>query len=441
MIRRGILVLTLLLAGTSTATAKTIPEWVADLGHKSSTVRLAARSALIQMKSTAVIAPIAAALPGFDYSSRIYAQGVLNALPPAKTRGLFRSLLKSGDPELRTMGATSLYRQGDPAGVCVLARDIRDETIPEATMLRVLMRLYAIRHQDVSAAIRDRLKVAETRTILWLLLRLISYSNDVAAIPLLLPRSNSEHLEVRLRVRALLYRLGHREVQSDLAKDLADPEGSYAALNDALQCIQTTRTAPDSFKKALVARLEAGDDALSAARILGMLTAWTYRRAIPVAEKLLEDGDARVQKAAFTLISKLAGRSQLDALRRSLENGTDPIRILAADALRRFDDESGLSVLIELLKSSPVTERRDIARVLGGFRRRESIPPLIRALTDEDLTVATYALTGVQQVMTALFPYRRFDWVGLRAIGVHTPADRKKLATTLRAWWESLPKE
>jgi HEAT repeat protein len=175
--------------------------------------------------------------------------------------------------------------------------------------------------------------------------------------------------------------------------------------------------------------------------VLELLKDWAYRPAVPVAEKLVEDPDSRVSRAAFALITTLAGRSQLGSLRRSLENGEDPIRLLAAEALRKFDDESGFEIVVEILRDGLVTERRDAARILGGFRRRGSIPPLIDALADEDASVSTIARTSIQQVVTALFPYRRFDWnaIGLTTTSSH--ADRKKAAALLRAWWASIPKE
>ena len=118
-------------------------------------------------------------------------------------------------------------------------------------------------------------------------------------------------------------------------------------------------------------------------------------------------------RAAFGLVAELAGKAQLDTLRKSLASAAPSVRVAAAEALRRFGDDSGLLPVLDVLKEGTVTERREAVKVLGGFRVRGAIPRLIDALEDPDASVRSYAWSGVRQVIVALFPYRRLDWVGM----------------------------
>lgn len=80
---------------------------------------------------------------------------------------------------------------------------------------------------------------------------------------------------------------------------------------------------------------------------------------------------------------------------------------------------------------------RSLARILGGFRRDGSVEPLLDALLDTDLTVRSYALTGLTAVLQALFPMRRLN---LRTTGyAHSApeAARRAAVEALRAWWKA----
>ena len=116
------------------------------------------------------------------------------------------------------------------------------------------------------------------------------------------------------------------------------------------------------------------------------------------------------------------------------------IRVLAAEALRKYDDLGGLSVVAEVLDGDDVAARREAARVLGDFRTPKAIPLLIDALEDADVTARNYAWFGLMRTLPVLFPYRRFDLTS-PGFASNAPAPaRARAVAVLRAWWTALPK-
>ena len=76
-------------------------------------------------------------------------------------------------------------------------------------------------------------------------------------------------------------------------------------------------------------------------------------------------------------------------------------------------------------------------RVLGGFRDRKAVPVLLDAFASDDVQVRRNAVTGLQQTLPDLFPYRRFDLetTGCRADAGE--AQRAEALRVLRAWWDA----
>jgi HEAT repeat protein len=437
---RGAVTALVLALALQTAAAKTLPELVKDLGDKDYAVRLAAYRALLARPDPAAAILLGKAFPGYDHASRTYAKVILDRLPIEKTRALFRSLLRSEDPELRALGAASLFVKGDVSGVEIAAKALRDPKHTDTIAYHIMVRLVYVRHPLVSRAALERLRTAASVTLIRQVMTHVNYTGDRQAVPDIERLTTSKDIEVRLRARGLLFRLGRADVVPDLAVDLADPKGSYTALNDVLVWLGRGPKPPDVVSKALLTRLESEGQPLTVSRILETLADWGYRPAIEVAKPYLDDPDARVARAAFGLIARLAGRPQIDALRRSLRSKVPLIRVLAAEALRRFDDTSGLSVVIAELGEDDVEARREAARVLGDFRMQEAVPALVDALEDADSAVRSQAWSSLMRTLPALFPYRRFDLNGLGyAASAPAPA-RAKAVAALRAWWAALPK-
>jgi HEAT repeat protein len=146
----------------------------------------------------------------------------------------------------------------------------------------------------------------------------------------------------------------------------------------------------------------------------------------------MEDGDETVARAAFDALTA-AGALEAAGLRRLLA-GRPPLALRAAEALRRLDDASGLPRVLELAQERG-TSRAEAVRVLGGFRVKEAVPPLLAALEDSELPVRASALTGLQGVLGSLFPYRRLN-LQSTGYGTNAPeAQRREGAAKIAAWW------
>lgn len=98
--------------------------------------------------------------------------------------------------------------------------------------------------------------------------------------------------------------------------------------------------------------------------------------------RLLDDIDQGVAQAAAFGLGQLADARTAPALRRSLENPTNPqFAIAAAEALARLPGEDIDLALLELLDTPPRNLRRgDVAQAIGG--RPEPGPKLIGGLVD-----------------------------------------------------------
>jgi HEAT repeat protein len=439
--RRALAAVVLLLAGSASAAPTSLTDLVAALGDKDYGARQQARTELMSRKDPAVIRLLAAAMPSMDYSARIYAQSVLDVLPPEKTRGLWLSFLKANDADLRALAAVSLYRRGDFVGIPVVARDLRNADLDPGQATHALMRIYTVRHPILRAAVIERLGRNATVAVWRALLRHVYYVRDAAYVPPLRSIATHPTMEVRVRVRAILYVLGATDVVADLAGEIAGRKVAYSVLLDVLTWLEQGPEPPAALRDAVLRHLEDEEHALTIARLLGTLASWRHHGALPLAEKLLDHDDPKVVKAAFALIAEIAGKGQIPSLRRGTESPVHAVRVLAAEALRRFDDESGLPAVLEVLRTGDAVDRREAARVLGGYRRRDVVPPLLLAFDDEDVSVRTYAYSGLAQVITALFPYRRFDWSRYSTMARAAPTVRRQRIAELRAWWERVSTE
>jgi HEAT repeat protein len=99
-----------------------------------------------------------------------------------------------------------------------------------------------------------------------------------------------------------------------------------------------------------------------------------------------------------------------------------------------MDDPSGLPVVIALLPRARGAKRAEAARVLGGFRSRQAVPPLLDLLDDPELAVRQAAWTGLQEIWRDLLPYRRFDFA--RCGYDPSASARAPGIAALRAFWE-----
>jgi HEAT repeat protein len=144
-------------------------------------------------------------------------------------------------------------------------------------------------------------------------------------------------------------------------------------------------------------------------------------KSLALLTKLSEDPEEGVARAATEAIIKLAGKGQLDLLRKASQEGDGLRRIEAAEALLELDRPEGFTGLKAVLDSGKPFERLRAVTAVGHARRKESVDLLIELLEDKDETVRAQARQGIVAVLGALFPYLRFE--------TNSPPEK------LRAWW------
>jgi HEAT repeat protein len=100
-----------------------------------------------------------------------------------------------------------------------------------------------------------------------------------------------------------------------------------------------------------------------------------------------------------------------------------------------MDDLQGLPRALTLARD-PGPHRAEALRVLGGFRVKEAVPPLLAALEDNELAVRNAAFLGLQSLLLDLFPFRRFDLASTYSASA-PEAQRREGAARISAWWQA----
>jgi HEAT repeat protein len=156
-------------------------------------------------------------------------------------------------------------------------------------------------------------------------------------------------------------------------------------------------------------------------------------KAVAALRALLAGNNAELRGPALEALAAIPGALDQKQLKELLDSADVSQQLAAAATLRRMDDPSGLPVVIALLPRARA-RKAEAARVLGDFRSRQAVPPLLDLLDDQDLAVRQAAWTGLQEIWRALLPYRRFDFTRCG----YDPAAPARAAgiAALRAWWD-----
>jgi HEAT repeat protein len=150
-------------------------------------------------------------------------------------------------------------------------------------------------------------------------------------------------------------------------------------------------------------------------------------RALALLMRLAQEKDEPAGQASLRAVIDLAGRSNVDFLKKMLAHDSVPRRLIAAEELFHLDVIDGYPVLEKVLEEGTAAHRALAVRIAGGLRRKESVDLLVKALEDPEPKVSQPARAALIASLTALYPYLRFD--------EKAPADR------IKAWWkENRPK-
>jgi HEAT repeat protein len=116
-----------------------------------------------------------------------------------------------------------------------------------------------------------------------------------------------------------------------------------------------------------------------------------------------------------------AGREEVSAWARKLENPDPSMRISAAQRLALFRDRSAAPALARVLNDSNREVRLAAAMALAACGTRESVPPLLRLIEDPDPIVAQAATVALENLSAHQEP-------------VKLPATREMRTQQARAW-------
>ena len=88
-----------------------------------------------------------------------------------------------------------------------------------------------------------------------------------------------------------------------------------------------------------------------------------------------------VAKVAYASLATMTDTLKSSELKKQLSAKQAWRQVIAADILRRRDDDSGMQAALNVARSSDPA-RRDAVEVLGRFRHAKTVPTLIDALED-----------------------------------------------------------
>ena len=369
-----------------------------------------------------MVAAIGRVLPGCGDLGQYYGIMLIRRYPPKVTRPVLRSLAQKKAPYLRVAAGAELVRMGDRGAAAAVARALRTEGVADPIRVRMVSGLFNLRAPEIEEALKEFLDPGRSPTVVGATLQYFHQKKDRSVLPACKQLLRQSNPGVTAMAAAYLLAHGERGHAKELAESLESGRldaGSFSRVRYLLGDVRL----PGRVLEALVQFMATKPSAYTLRAALELLEKHQYEKALPAIRKLLDDPNSQVAKAAFEALAGWPGALEQQRLQAIL-TGPDPQRrAWAADALRRMDDLSGLPAVLDLLKTGATTQqRRDAARMLGGFRVAAAVEPLLAALDDRDPTTRTYARTALGQVLRTLFPYRRLDLRGA------TPRQ-------LRRWW------
>jgi hypothetical protein len=360
---------------------------------------------------------------------------LLQQYPIEQTREAYRKFVADGGPFLRGASAAALLRAGDRGAATAVAEALGTAAAAERTML--LQRLYGLDDPLVGAALRALIRGgvpgADVESALYLLLSAPQREEAaLRAAEALLAGAGGDG-RARAACAAFLLACGETRHAPLVAEAIAADRSAVVRLARFLE------RAPGLGREltAALAELLAGarnrNEVSLASRVL---REHAESEAVAALRGLLAAEDAPVREAALEALSEIPGALDAETLRRMLASGEVGSVLVAADTLRRMDDPSGLARVLELVEA-PGADRLRAVEVLGRFRARGAVPPLLDALDDADEAVRRTAFQALGRLLSDLFPYRRIDvsTTGYRAEAA--PAERATATAALRRFWES----
>lgn len=407
---------------------------VEQLAGTDANVRSSAYQKLQRARSPDAVPLLGKRLPTMPLMGQSFGMYLLQGHPIDVSRPVYQRLLQEKSAFLQGAAAAALYRSGDRGAAATLAAAI-GAADDEARAL-LFGRLWGIDDARVREAVRSVIRVgASQRALEDALYHLLTVGTgpDVATVraaeAVLADAGTS--VSGQSACAAFLLAAGIDRHAPALAAALATDAAALTRLRRFLDRAPRIGT---EVEDALVAKLLAAKSAFEVTWPAQTLEKHAADKAVAALRDLLRAKDVAVRKAALETLASIPRGLQALELRTMLAHEDSETVLVAADAMRRMDDATGLARVLELV-AKPGAHRAEAVKVLGQFRVRAVVPPLLDALADEDLRVRREAFQGLQRLLPALFPYRRFDLATVGYAPDGAEAQRVAGLATLRAWW------
>ena len=382
MARAGATALFALLSAT--ASAQDVERLVADLGlEKDGQKRVAAYRRLSRTRPAAALPLLAAALPRYGRHGQTLGTQILQQYPHDQSNPVLRRLLRSGSPYLELCCAVTLYRRGQRDIAQHLAQPVANST-DNAELAMMLGRLAGIDEPALQQAVRRRITPAAPMTVLDPALYYLLTTKDAAApetVAGLLAAPETSASARLLAAAFLVAAVGGDAHATALVEALKDGGNGFHRVQRYLQQAQHL---PPAVVDALLQLLATEKDLTRKTQVVKLVAHTAGQRAVPALRRLLDHDEIRVAKAAFEALASIDGALTPEVLERMLATEEPELLLVAAAALRRMDDPTGLE-RVRALARRPGKHRAEALRVLAGFREPGVVETLIDALTANDL--------------------------------------------------------
>jgi hypothetical protein len=408
---------------------------VANLGSEpNAEVRLSAYRQLRSLKSPAALRLVVESLATWKHHAQTLGTQLIVQYPIKLRLPALRSIVHAKGPFLSFSGAVGLWRAGERDYAAEIATALRSRDATNLERTSMVMELPLVRDPAVEQAMRGLIEPGMHVDLLDAVLYHMIRKRDTkatAAVSAVLRDARTPILGRGL-CAAFLVATGASDHSRALAEVLATGQVPFLRMKRYLQ------RAPHLDNTVIVGLIECVDKETlprGIAAALRLLGSAGGSRGAPTLRKFLGHDDELVVMTALNALSRLAGGVTNKQLIQLLASDKPTIVIKAADMLRRRDDFSGMSRLLELAKDGP--KKADAVHVLRGFRKAAVVEPLIDALLDPAQPVRVQAYYSLGIVLGSLFPYKRISLVstGLNVAGPAAP--RQRAVATIRRWWSA----
>ena len=427
------------------ALARALPARAADadpaalveaLANDDAQARYDAYRALLASHPPEALPLLAKRVPTLSLAAQSFGTSIVQGYPADRTKPVYEKWAASDAPYLRLFAGAHLARQGDPRGAATIVSVLEAKDADPAALSMGLSQLTGLRDAAVTAAVRALVRPGAPAAVLGPALYHLQFVDDRDAPRVAGPLLSSPDVGTRALAAAFLWRTGDEARSAELAAALASPELTYDVFLRMNPLLSNGPRLPEAVLDALVGIVEGRREGWYLPIVITHLGTAAHGKAVPVLRALLDDAGPGVAAAAFEALAKLPGGLRPEDVRALLTGADEARRVAAAEVLRREDDPAGLEAVVDVLRTGK-TARAEAARVLGTFRRRAAVDPLIDALLDPDASVRAAAQNALAMTFQALFVYRRLDLAATGYRSTATPDANRAAVEKVRAWWRA----